>query len=198
MDSRTERAPINIPMWLTWARIAMIPLVIGVYYLPEHWLSMHAKNVTACVLFVLAALTDALDGYVARRYGMSTPLGAFLDPVADKLMVSAALIVLLALGRIDMFVALVIIGREIAVSALREWMAQIGAAGAVAVNRMGKFKTIAQMVAIPMLLYHDRVFGFIDVALIGTVLIYIAAALTVYSMLLYVRLAMPYLQGGRG
>jgi cardiolipin synthase len=195
MDSRTDSAPINIPMWLTWARIAMIPLVIGLYYLPDHWMSLHAKNVTACVIFVLAALTDAFDGYIARRYGMSTPLGAFLDPVADKLMVSAALIVLLALGRVDMFVALVIIGREIAVSALREWMAQIGAARAVAVNRMGKFKTIAQMVAIPMLLYHDRVFGFVDVALIGTVLLYIAAALTVYSMLVYVRLALPYLRG---
>jgi len=197
MDSRTESAPINIPMWLTWGRIAMIPLVIGLFYLPDHWLSPHAKNVAACVIFVLAALTDAFDGYIARRYGMTTPLGAFLDPVADKLMVSAALIVLLALGRIDMFVALVIIGREIAVSALREWMAQLGAARAVAVNQMGKFKTIAQMVAIPMLLYHDPVFGIIDVALIGTVLIYIAAALTVYSMLIYVRLALPYLQGGK-
>lgn len=195
MDSRTESAPINIPMWLTWARIAMIPLVIGLFYLPDQWLSLHAKNVTACVIFVLAALTDAFDGYVARRYGMSTPLGAFLDPVADKLMVSAALIVLLALGRIDMFVALVIIGREIAVSALREWMAQLGAARAVAVNRMGKFKTIAQMVAIPMLLYHDPLLGIVDVALIGTVLIYIAAALTVYSMLVYVRAALPYLRG---
>ena len=198
MDSQTESAPMNIPMWLTWARIAMIPLVIGLFYLPDHWLSPHAKNVTACVIFVLAALTDAFDGYIARRYGMSTPLGAFLDPVADKLMVSAALIVLLALGRIDMFVALVIIGREIAVSALREWMAQLGAARAVAVNQMGKFKTIAQMVAIPMLLYHDPVFGVVDVALIGTVLIYIAAALTVYSMLVYVRLALPYLQGRQG
>ena len=105
---------------------------------------------------MLAAVTDAFDGYIARRYGMTSPLGAFLDPVADKLMVSAALVVLISLGRVDEFVALVIIGREIAVSALREWMAQLGKSGSVAVNSLGKIKTIAQMVAIPMLLFHDR------------------------------------------
>jgi len=185
--------PFNAPMILTWARIAMIPLVIGLFYLPEAWLSAHAKNVSACVIFVLAALTDALDGYLARRFNMTTPMGAFLDPVADKLMVSAALVALLALGRIDMLVALVIIGREITVSALREWMAQVGASGKVKVNALGKIKTIAQMVAIPTLLYWDPLFGWIDVALVGTVLIYVAAVLTVYSMLVYLKAARPYL-----
>ncbi|MEP6608806.1 MAG: CDP-diacylglycerol--glycerol-3-phosphate 3-phosphatidyltransferase [Burkholderiaceae bacterium] len=183
----------NVPMALTWARIAMIPLVVGVFYLPDPWVAPHFKNVIGCWLFVFAAITDGFDGYIARRYGMVSKLGEFLDPVADKLMVSAALIVLLALGRVDSFVALVIIGREIAVSALREWMAKIGKSASVAVNSMGKIKTISQMVAIPMLLFHDRLFGVIDLHLIGTLLIYIAAVLTVYSMLIYLRLAWPHL-----
>ena len=183
----------NVPMALTWARIAMIPVIVGIFYVPDSWFPSHWKNATACWLFVLAAITDAVDGYVARKYGMVSRLGAFLDPVADKLMVSAALIVLLSLGRIDEFVALVIIGREIAVSALREWMAQIGKSASVAVNSLGKIKTIAQMVAIPMLLFHDKLFGVIDVHLIGTLLIYVAAALTVYSMFVYLRMAWPHM-----
>ncbi len=187
--------PINVPMLLTWARIVMIPMVIGVFYLPEGVLPPHWKNVTACALFTLAAITDAFDGYLARKYQMATPLGAFLDPVADKLMVCAALVVLLALGRIDEFVALVIIGREITVSALREWMAIVGASASVAVNWLGKLKTIMQMVAIPVLLYHDPLFG-IPVAAIGTALIYIAAVLTLYSMFYYLRLAWPHLNSG--
>jgi CDP-diacylglycerol--glycerol-3-phosphate 3-phosphatidyltransferase len=191
--TNSPRLAFNVPMALTWARIAMIPVIVGIFYLPEAWLSAHLKNVVACWLFVLAAVTDAFDGYIARRYGMVSRLGTFLDPVADKLMVCAALIVLLTLGRIDEFVALVIIGREIAVSALREWMAQIGKSASVAVNSLGKIKTIAQMVAIPMLLYHDRLFGMIDVHLIGTVLIYLAAALTVYSMFIYLRMAWPHM-----
>ena len=190
--------PLNLPMVLTWARIAMIPLVLGVFYLPDAWIGPQAKNLTACVLFTVAAITDAFDGYFARKYGLITRLGAFLDPVADKLMVCAALVVLLALDRVDAFVALVIVGREIAVSALREWMAQIGKSSSVAVNRLGKLKTIAQMVAIPMLLFHDRLFGVVDVHLIGTLLIYLAAVLTVYSMLIYLRLAWPYLQQEAG
>jgi CDP-diacylglycerol--glycerol-3-phosphate 3-phosphatidyltransferase len=191
--TNSPRLAFNVPMALTWARIAMIPVIVGIYYLPDAWLSAHLKNVVACWLFVFAAITDAFDGYIARRYGMVSRLGTFLDPVADKLMVCAALIVLLSLGRIDEFVALVIIGREIAVSALREWMAQIGKSASVAVNSLGKIKTIAQMVAIPMLLYHDRLFGMIDVHLIGTVLIYLAAALTVYSMFIYLRMAWPHM-----
>ncbi len=184
---------LNVPMLLTWARIAMIPMIVGVFYLPDAWLTMHGKNVTACVLFTVAAITDAIDGWYARKYAQITPLGAFLDPVADKLMVCAALVVLLSLDRVDAFVALVIIGREITVSALREWMAQMGASANVAVNWLGKLKTIMQMVAIPVLLYHDPLFGVIPVAAIGTLLIYVAAALTVYSMLYYLRLAWPHL-----
>ena len=194
----TSRAfTVNVPMALTWARIAMIPLVVGIFYLPDAWFAPHWKNVTACWLFILAGITDALDGYIARKYAIVSKLGEFLDPVADKLMVSAALIVLLDLGRVDSFVALVIIGREITVSALREWMARIGKSSSVAVNSMGKIKTISQMVAIPMLLFHDRLFGIIDLHLIGTLLVYVAAVLTVYSMLIYLKLAWPHLSDRR-
>ena len=185
----------NVPMLLTWARIAMIPMLVGVYYLPEAWLSSFAKNLTSCALFTIAAITDAIDGWYARKYGQITRLGAFLDPVADKLMVCAALVVLLWLDRVAPFVALVIVGREIAVSALREWMAGIGASASVAVNWLGKTKTIVQMIAIPVLLFHQPLFGVIPVAAIGTALIYIAAVLTVYSMLYYLRLAWPHLSG---
>jgi len=192
MDSLAEaKMPVNVPMILTWARIAMIPMVLGVFYLPDAWLSPHGKNVTACVLFTLAAITDGFDGYLARKYQLTTP-------VADKLMVCAALVVLLTLDRVDEFVALVIIGREITVSALREWMAYVGAAASVAVNWLGKLKTIMQMVAIPVLLYHDPLFGVIPVAAIGTLLIYVAAALTVYSMFYYLRLAWPHLNARIG
>lgn len=192
-DNTATTLPINAPMLLTWARIAMIPMLIGVYYAPEAWLSAGTRNVAGCVIFTLAALTDVFDGYLARKYAMVTPLGAFLDPVADKLMVCAALVVLLALARVDAVIAIVIIGREIAVSALREWMAQMGASASVAVNWLGKLKTIMQMVAIPMLLYHDSLFGVIPIAPIGTILLYVAAVLTVYSMLYYLRLAWPHL-----
>jgi cardiolipin synthase (CMP-forming) len=192
----TQPVPINIAMWLTWARIAMIPLIVGVFYLPDPWIGGHWKNVTACTLFTVAAITDAFDGWYARKYAMITRLGAFLDPVADKLMVCAALIVLLALDRVDAFVALIIIGREITISALREWMAQVGASASVAVNWLGKMKTIMQMVAVPLLLFHDRLFGVIDVRLLGTVMIYVAAALTIYSMIYYLRMAWPHLDQG--
>ncbi len=180
-------------MVLTWARIVMIPFLVAIYYFPDAWIGPFAKNVLACALFSIAAITDAFDGYFARRYAMTSRLGAFLDPVADKLMVCAALIVLLELGRVNALVALVIIGREITVSALREWMAQIGAGHNVAVNWVGKFKTIVQMIAIPVLLFHDPLFGLIPVHLIGTVLIYGAAILTIYSMFVYVNLAWPHL-----
>jgi len=183
----------NLPMVLTWARIVMIPFLVAIYYFPDSWIRPEHKNVLACVLFTVAAITDAFDGYFARRYAMTSRLGAFLDPVADKLMVCAALIVLLELGRVNALVALVIIGREITVSALREWMAQIGASHNVAVNWMGKFKTIVQMIAIPVLLFHDPLLGIIPVRPIGTLLIYLAALLTIYSMLLYLRLAWPHL-----
>ncbi len=189
---------VHLPMLLTWARIVMIPFLVAVYYFPDAWIAPGNKNLLACALFTTAAITDAFDGYYARKYGLTSRLGAFLDPVADKLMVCAALIVLLELGRVNALVALVIIGREIAVSALREWMAQVGASENVAVNSVGKFKTIVQMVAIPVLLFHDPLFGILPVHPIGTVLIYIAAILTIYSMLLYLRLAWPHLAPARG
>ena len=154
MDKSVKKVRINIPMVLTWTRIALIPLIVGVFMIPTSVLSMHSQNLLGCIFFIVAAVTDALDGFIARRYGMGTTLGAFLDPVADKLMVSAALIVLLAFGRVDMLVALVIIGREITVSALREWMARVGESGKVKVNWFGKIKAIAQMVSIPVSYTH--------------------------------------------
>lgn len=144
------------------------------------------------MIFIVAALTDAFDGYIARKYNMESAIGAFLDTSADKLMVCAALIVLLDFGRVDMIVALIIIGREITVTALREWMAKVGAAARVKVNWFGKIKAIAQMVAIPMLLYWDSFLG-ISMAWLGTILIYVAAILTIYSMVVYMRAAGPYL-----
>lgn len=159
--------------------------------LPASWVSLQLQNYIGCGLFIVAAITDALDGYFARKFGMGTKLGAFLDPVADKLMVSAALIVLVAFGRVDMLIALIIIGREITVTALREWMAQVGMSGKVKVNWYGKIKAISQMVAIPMLLYYQPLFG-IDMKILGTILIYVAAILTLYSMFVYLKAAAPY------
>ena len=182
--------PFNLPNFLTWIRIVMIPVVIGVYYLPESWLTLHERNLVATVLFSAAAITDWLDGYLARLLNQASAFGAFLDPVADKLMVAAALIVLVQIDRTNAIVATIIIGREIAISALREWMAKVGEAKSVAVNYLGKIKTIAQMVAIPMLLYHDRI-GSFDPQALGTWLIYGAAALTLVSMLYYMKLASP-------
>ena len=188
---------LNVPMLLTWMRIAMIPLVIGIFYLPDTWLGPHGRNITASLMFIIAAVTDALDGYLARRYqGWATRMGAFLDPVADKLLVCAALVALVGLERCDMLIAMVIIGREITVTALREWMAKVGESGAVKVNWFGKFKTIAQMSASPMLLWWDPVpldtpvfTGELNIALLGHALILIAAVLTVYSMYVYLMAA---------
>ena len=180
--------PLNLPNLLTWLRIAMIPGIVGVFYLPESMLSLREQNMAATALFIAAALTDWLDGYLARRLNQMSAFGAFLDPVADKLMVAAALILLVELDRTNAVVAIIIIGREIAVSALREWMARMGEARSVAVNVLGKIKTISQMVAIPMLLYYD-VFVGIDVRLLGYWLIYLAALLTVVSMFYYLKMA---------
>ncbi len=187
-----QQVKVNIAMILTWIRIAMIPLIVGIFYVPDQWLSPYMQNVWATVLFILAALTDAFDGYIARNYNMESAIGAFLDTTADKLMVCAALIVLLAFNRVDMLVALIIIGREITVTALREWMAKVGAAARVKVNWFGKIKAIAQMVAIPMLLFWEPFLG-INMAWLGTILIYVAAILTIYSMVVYLRAAGPYL-----
>ena len=179
---------LTIPTLLTWARIASIPLIIGVYYLG--W-DMATKNLVATVLFVSFALTDWLDGWLARRLNQTSAFGAFLDPVADKILVCASLLVLLEHGRVEAMVALIIIGREIAISALREWMAQIGASRSVAVHMLGKLKTVSQMVAIPFLLYDGRLFGLIHTRVWGNWLMYIAALLTIWSMVYYLRKAVP-------
>ena len=178
----------NLPTLLTWARIVAIPLVVGVYYisLPEE-----TQNVVGTALFILFALTDWADGYLARKLDMTSSFGAFLDPVADKFLVCASLLVLVQLDRVGALVAFVIIGREIAISALREWMAQIGASRSVAVHMLGKLKTVVQMIAIPFLLYHGMLFGLIDTRLWGTVLIWIAAVLTIWSMVYYLQKALP-------
>ncbi len=173
---------------MTWARIVAIPLIIGVYYLS---IEESSKNLIATVLFVVFALTDWLDGYLARKLNQTSAFGAFLDPVADKILVCASLLVLVHLTRVDVFVALIIIGREIAISALREWMAQIGASKSVAVHMIGKLKTVAQMVAIPFLLFHGKLFGIIDTQLWGTWLIWVAAILTIWSMIYYLQKAIP-------
>jgi cardiolipin synthase (CMP-forming) len=183
--------PLNVPNLVTLSRIILIPLIIGLYYLPYEWLAEHSRNLIATVVFVLAASTDWLDGYLARRLNQMSAFGAFLDPVADKLIVVGALVVLLWLNRVDMLVALIIIGREIAISALREWMAKVGQAKSVAVAFIGKLKTLSQMVAIPLLLYHDPVLDLVDAQWLGTVLINVAAVLTVASMLYYLRKALP-------
>ncbi len=178
----------NLPTLLTWARIVAIPLVVGVFYLP---IETTLRNEIATLLFVLVAATDWLDGYLARRLNQTSAFGAFLDPVADKFLVCAALLILIELGRVYALVAFVIIGREIAISALREWMAQIGASRSVAVHMLGKMKTVAQLVAIPFLLFDGRLFGLIDTRLWGNGLLIIAAVLTVWSMVYYLKKALP-------
>jgi cardiolipin synthase (CMP-forming) len=178
----------NLPTLLTWARIVAIPLIIGVFYLP---VDPATRNLIATVSFIIVAATDWADGYLARRLNQTSSFGAFLDPVADKFLVCAALLILLELGRVNSLLAFVIIGREIAISALREWMAHIGASRSVAVHMLGKLKTVAQLVAIPFLLYDGRLFGFIDTRLWGNGLLLIAAVLTVWSMVYYLQKALP-------
>ena len=178
----------NLPTLLTWASIFSIPLVVWVFYIDVK--EPHQKLIET-VLFIVVALTDWADGYLARRLNMTSSFGAFLDPVADKFLVCAALLVLVHLGRLHALIALVIIGREIAISALREWMAQIGASRSVAVHMLGKLKTTVQMIAIPFLLYHGTLFGLIDTQLWGTWLIYAAAVLTIWSMVYYLQKALP-------
>jgi cardiolipin synthase (CMP-forming) len=190
--------PINIPILLTWLRVALIPLIVGVFYLPDSWLSPFDKNVASTAVFIVAAVTDWFDGFLARRWNQTSAFGAFLDPVADKLMVAGALLVLVQLDRVNAAVAFIIIGREIAISALREWMAQIGASKSVAVSSIGKIKTTAQMVAIPMLLYYGQLFAMIDTRFWGSWLLGVAAALTVWSMFYYLRKAWPLIKESAG
>jgi CDP-diacylglycerol--glycerol-3-phosphate 3-phosphatidyltransferase/cardiolipin synthase len=184
--------PINIPILLTWLRIILSPLLVALYYVPETWLQPVGRDLTATVVFVVAAWTDWWDGYLARRWNETSAFGAFLDPVADKLIVAAALIMLVSLDRVGALIAVIIIGREITISALREWMAEFGARRSVAVSMIGKIKTTAQMTAIPLLLYHAPLGG-IDIHLLGTWLIYVAAVLTLWSMGYYMRMALPHL-----
>ena len=179
---------LTVPTLLTWTRIVAIPFIVGVFMLP---IEETTKNLVATVLFVLTALTDWLDGYLARRLNQASSFGAFLDPVADKFLVCAALLVLVHLDRVHTLIALVIIGREIAISSLREWMAQIGASRSVAVHMLGKLKTTMQMVAIPFLLFNGLLFGLIDTHVWGTWLLVIAAVLTIWSMVYYLQKAIP-------
>ncbi|MEQ1661111.1 MAG: CDP-diacylglycerol--glycerol-3-phosphate 3-phosphatidyltransferase [Thiobacillus sp.] len=180
--------PLNLPNLLTWLRILFIPLMAGVFYLPSGWVTPEEANWLAAGFFGVAALTDWLDGYLARALGQTSAFGAFLDPVADKLMVAAALIVLVDLGRVSPLIALIIIGREITISALREWMAKAGKSASVAVSFVGKLKTTAQMVAIVLLLLFQPFYGLPTYAL-GTTLIWIAALLTLVSMGYYLWMA---------
>jgi len=182
--------PLNIPNLLTWFRILMIPVFLTVFYVSDNTLSLHQKHLLSTAIFWLAAITDWLDGYIARAFDQGSAFGAFLDPVADKLMVAAALIVLVKLGLVDVFIAFIIIGREITISALREWMAQLGNSKSVAVSMLGKFKTAFQMIAILFLLYQEPIFG-ISTMWWGTLLVYLAAVLTLWSMVYYLMLAMP-------
>jgi CDP-diacylglycerol--glycerol-3-phosphate 3-phosphatidyltransferase len=187
---------LNTPNILTLLRIALIPAFIAAYYWAHPW-----SHMVATALFVLAALTDWLDGYLARKWEQTSPFGAFLDPVADKLMVAAALVMLVADPRVQTHVldirlfavvVLVIVGREITVSALREWMSEVGKRSRVAVSYVGKIKTVSQMVAIPFLLWQKSFWG-LPIFRIGETLLYLAAALTLWSMLIYLKAAWPNL-----
>jgi cardiolipin synthase len=178
----------TLPTIMTWTRIVAIPLIVGVFYLP---MDEGMRNLIATVMFIVFAATDWLDGFLARKLNQTSAFGAFLDPVADKFLVCASLLVLVHLNRTDVFVALIIIGREIAISALREWMAQIGAGKSVAVHMMGKVKTTVQMIAIPFLLYNGVLFGRIQTGVWGQWLIWLSAVLTVWSMVYYLQKAIP-------
>ena len=179
---------LTIPTIMTWTRIVAIPLIVGVFYLD---IAPAERNWIAAAMFVIFAATDWLDGFLARKLNQTSSFGAFLDPVADKFLVCASLLVLVHLQRADVFVALIIIGREIAISALREWMALIGATRSVAVHMIGKIKTTVQMVAIPFLLFDGTVFRVIDTHVWGTWLIWLSAILTVWSMVYYLKKAIP-------
>jgi CDP-diacylglycerol--glycerol-3-phosphate 3-phosphatidyltransferase len=180
----------SLPNILTVARIVAVPLLVGLFYLNHPW-----AHVLAASVFIGAAITDTLDGYLARRMGITTPLGEFLDPVADKLIVAVALVLLVGHDTRPLIVitAAVIIGREITVSALREWMAHVGARAKVAVSSLGKFKTIVQMTGLSLMMFRQDVFG-LPMYEIGVVLLVAAAALTLWSMVAYLQAAWPELR----
>ena len=190
MAGQDMRANMNLPNILTLFRIGLIPVFMVVFYLPFDW-----SNQAACLIFIIAAITDLLDGYLARKLQQTSKLGAFLDPVADKLMVAVALVLLVERnpGILLTLPAAVIIGREIAVSALREWMAELGARSRVAVSVYGKIKTIAQMTSLPLLIYHEPLYN-VPTQVLGLVLLYIAALLTLVSMSQYLLSAWPKLR----
>ncbi|MDO8176631.1 MAG: CDP-diacylglycerol--glycerol-3-phosphate 3-phosphatidyltransferase [Undibacterium sp.] len=192
--------PFNFPILLTWLRVALIPLVMGVFYLPRDWLGQVDPGMASTAVFIIAAITDWFDGFLARRWSQTSAFGAFLDPVADKLMVAGALLVLVEFRQVDYIaiIAFIIIGREITISALREWMAQIGASKSVAVSSLGKIKTAAQMIAIPMLLFDKILFDCIDTHFWGQILLCIAALLTLWSMFYYLRKAWPLIKENAG
>ncbi len=185
------QSPWNLPNTLTWLRILIIPAILVLFNLPYWW-----KDPAACAAFVFAGITDSLDGYYARKWGQTSRLGAFLDPVADKLIVAAALVLIVSKDPrwFVAIVAIVIIGREIAVSALREWMAEIGARARIKVSIWGKCKTVMQIVGLSLLLYRRDLFG-IPIYKLGLALTGVAAVLTLWSMILYLRLAWPELRG---
>jgi cardiolipin synthase (CMP-forming) len=183
---------VNLPTGLTWLRIVLIPVFVSIYYLPDAWLSPVTRNWFGMSMFALAAITDWFDGYLARKLGAVSAFGAFLDPVADKLMVAAALILLVQLGRAEAYLAIVIIGREITVSALREWMAHIGRSRNVRVAFVGKIKTVAQMTALIALLLWENVIPGITTRVLGTIALWVAAILTLWSMMHYLRRAAPH------
>jgi len=182
---------MNIPIFLTFIRIGLIPIFAIAYYLPVSW-----ANIATTAVFVLAGITDWFDGYLARRLNQTSAFGAFLDPVADKLMVAVALILLMQTHPNAWMAvpAAIIIGREIAVSALREWMAELGQRAHVAVSFLGKYKTALQMLALILLLYHDPLLD-LPIQMTGFILLYAAAGLTVWSMFVYLEAAWKVLRG---
>jgi CDP-diacylglycerol--glycerol-3-phosphate 3-phosphatidyltransferase len=187
-----RRSYWNVPNTLTWLRILMIPAILALFYLlPYPW-----ADPAACAAFALAGITDTLDGYYARKLGQTSRLGAFLDPVADKLIVAAALVLIVSRDPrwFVVIVAVVIIGREIAVSALREWMAEIGARSRIKVTILAKYKTIMQIVGLSFLLFREDLFG-LPIYNLGLMLTAVAAVLTLWSMIQYLRVAWPELRG---
>lgn len=179
----------NIPICLTWMRIFLIPVFTTLFYLPEHWINSQTINLTAALIFAIASITDWLDGFLARHWHQTSDFGAFLDPVADKLIVAVALILLVKLDRTLPLYAMIIIGREITISALREWMAQMGKRSSVAVAYVGKLKTAAQMISILLLLMNNSPIGGFSLVLLGNILMLIACVLTIWSMCYYLKMA---------
>ena len=184
--------PFNFPILLTWFRVVLIPIFAVLFYLPSEWLAPHYASWIGAGIFAFACVTDWLDGYLARRWHQTSRFGAFLDPVADKLIVATALILLVDLNRTYAIYAIIIIGREITISALREWMAQIGQSQNVAVAYIGKLKTVAQMVAITLLLIGSSDFYGLDLLFVGNSLMVLAVILTLWSMFYYLKVASKY------